>query len=63
MGDILMDNLRNNINRLTVFILALVVFGNWATLTGSCSNNSKTSVFADSTATPGLADKATRARQ
>src|ERR1044071_7948533 len=45
-----------------IFILALAVFGNWATLPGSCSSNSTTSVFADSTATPGLADKATRAR-
>ena len=57
-----MNNSRNTSSRLTVFILALAVLANWATITGSSSNSSMTSVFADATAAPELAGKAVRAR-
>ncbi|MGA9769668.1 MAG: SBBP repeat-containing protein [Blastocatellia bacterium] len=53
-----MSNVRNTVNRLTVFILALMVFANWATLPGSCSDNSATRV----SSAPQPVDKATRRR-
>jgi photosystem II stability/assembly factor-like uncharacterized protein len=57
-----MGNLRNKISRPAIFILAISVLANWATLAGSRSNSSTASVLADTTATPELADKATRER-
>ncbi|HKS43332.1 MAG TPA: SBBP repeat-containing protein [Blastocatellia bacterium] len=57
-----MSNLYITINRIRIFILALIVLANWVIFPGSYSNSSTTSAFADVTATPKLADKATRTR-
>ncbi|HST23836.1 MAG TPA: hypothetical protein VLR90_22195, partial [Blastocatellia bacterium] len=57
-----MSNLHITINRIRVFILALVVLASWVILPSSYSNSSTTSAFADATAAPKLADKATRTR-